>query len=62
LHRARQLDQKFRVTVEMMGLVRVVAAAAGHDLEAKGAIGVQMLRKDHDDETEFMTNSYWKSA
>jgi heme-degrading monooxygenase HmoA len=30
-------------------------------LEAKGAIGVQMLRQDHDDETEFMTISYWQS-
>jgi heme-degrading monooxygenase HmoA len=30
-------------------------------LEAKGAVGVQMLREDRDDETEFMTISYWES-
>jgi heme-degrading monooxygenase HmoA len=30
-------------------------------LEAKGAIGVQMFREDRNDETEFMTISYWES-
>ena len=30
-------------------------------LEAKGAVGVQMLREDRADETEFVTISYWES-
>ena len=30
-------------------------------LEAKGAIGVQMLREDRETETEFVTISYWTS-
>jgi heme-degrading monooxygenase HmoA len=31
-------------------------------LEAKGAIGVQMLREDRETETEFVTISYWESV
>ena len=31
-------------------------------LEAKGAIGVQMLREDRETETEFVTISYWASV
>jgi heme-degrading monooxygenase HmoA len=30
-------------------------------LQAKGALGVQMLREDRDTETEFVTISYWES-
>jgi heme-degrading monooxygenase HmoA len=30
-------------------------------LEAKGAVGVQMLREDSETETEFVTISYWDS-
>jgi heme-degrading monooxygenase HmoA len=31
-------------------------------LEAKGAIGIQMLREDRGTETEFVTISYWSSV
>ena len=31
-------------------------------LEAKGAVGVQMLREDRETETEFVTISYWESV
>jgi heme-degrading monooxygenase HmoA len=31
-------------------------------LEAKGALGVQMLREDRETETEFVTISYWESV
>jgi heme-degrading monooxygenase HmoA len=31
-------------------------------LEAKGAVGVQMLREDRATETEFVTISYWESV
>jgi heme-degrading monooxygenase HmoA len=31
-------------------------------LEAKGAVGVQMLREDRGTETEFVTISYWESV
>jgi heme-degrading monooxygenase HmoA len=31
-------------------------------LEAKGALGVEMLREDRDTETEFVTISYWESV
>jgi heme-degrading monooxygenase HmoA len=31
-------------------------------LEARGALGVQMLREDRETETEFVTISYWKSV
>jgi len=30
-------------------------------LEAKGALGVEMLREDRETETEFVTISYWES-
>ena len=30
-------------------------------LQAKGALGVQMLREDRETETEFVTVSYWES-
>lgn len=30
-------------------------------LEAKGALGVEMLRDDRETETEFVTISYWES-
>ena len=31
-------------------------------LEAKGALGVEMLREDRERETEFVTISYWESV
>jgi heme-degrading monooxygenase HmoA len=31
-------------------------------LEAKGALGVEMLREDRETETEFVTISYWQSV
>jgi heme-degrading monooxygenase HmoA len=31
-------------------------------LEAKGALGVEMLREDRETETEFVTISYWTSV
>jgi heme-degrading monooxygenase HmoA len=31
-------------------------------LEAKGALGVEMLREDREGETEFVTISYWESV
>jgi heme-degrading monooxygenase HmoA len=31
-------------------------------LEAKGALGVEMLREDRETETEFVTISYWESV
>ena len=31
-------------------------------LEAKGALGVQMLREDRERETEFVTICYWESV
>jgi heme-degrading monooxygenase HmoA len=31
-------------------------------LEAKGALGVEMLREDRETETEFVTISYWDSV
>jgi heme-degrading monooxygenase HmoA len=31
-------------------------------LEAKGALGVEMLREDGETETEFVTISYWESV
>jgi heme-degrading monooxygenase HmoA len=31
-------------------------------LEAKGALDVEMLREDHESETEFVTISYWESV
>jgi heme-degrading monooxygenase HmoA len=30
-------------------------------LQAKGAVGVQMLREDRETDTEFVTISYWES-
>jgi heme-degrading monooxygenase HmoA len=31
-------------------------------LEARGALGVEMLREDRETETEFVTISYWESV